>query len=75
MTAVTVTRRVMSVPELVMNCLEPLITQCPSSRRAVVLVAPASVPPPASVRPNAPSAVPPASGGNHCCFCSSVPNR
>ncbi|NBP86514.1 MAG: acyl-CoA dehydrogenase family protein, partial [Mycobacteriaceae bacterium] len=28
-TAVTVTRRVMSVPELVMNCLEPLITQCP----------------------------------------------
>ena len=26
-TAVTVTSLVMSVPELVMNCLEPLITQ------------------------------------------------
>ena len=34
------------------------MTQCPSSRRAVVLVAPASVPPPASVSPNAPSALP-----------------
>ena len=26
-TAVTVTRRVMSVPELVMNCLDPLMIQ------------------------------------------------
>ena len=74
-TAVTVTRLVISVPELVMNCLEPLITQCPSSRRAVVLVAPASVPPPASVKPKAPSATPLVSEGNHCRFCASVPNR
>ena len=58
MTAVTVTSLVMSVPELVMNCLLPLMTQWPSSSFAVVLVAPASVPPPASVSPNAPSALP-----------------
>ena len=30
-TAVTVTSLVMSVPQLVMNCLLPLMTQCPSS--------------------------------------------
>jgi hypothetical protein len=46
-TAVTVTRLVMSVPELVMNALDPLITHSPPSRRAVVCVAPASEPPPA----------------------------
>src|SRR2546427_343036 len=46
-TAVTVTRRVMSVPELVMNSLLPLMTQAFSSpttsRRAVVLVHPAQL--------------------------------
>jgi hypothetical protein len=72
---VTVTSFVMSVPELVMNCLEPLITQCPSSSLAVVFVAPASVPPPASVRPKAPSAFPLDSSGNHSCFWWSLPNR
>ena len=71
----TVTSLVMSVPELVMNCLEPLITQWPSSSCAVVFVAPASVPPPGSVRPNAPSARPLANCGNHSCFCASLPNR
>ena len=35
----------------------------------------ASVPPPASVKPNAPSALPLASSGSHCCFCSSLPKR
>ncbi len=35
----------------------------------MVLVAPASVPPPASVSPNAPSALPLASSGSHSCFC------
>src|SRR6185369_2991168 len=62
-TAVTVTSLVMSVPELVMNCLLPLITQVDPSDFAVVLVAPASLPPPASVNPNAPSALPEASSG------------
>ena len=46
-TAVTVTNEVMGVPEFVMKALERLITQCPSSRTAVVRVAPASEPPPA----------------------------
>ena len=58
-----------------MNCLLPLMTQCPSSSFAVVLVAPASLPPPASVSPNAPSALPLASSGSHSCFCSSLPKR
>jgi hypothetical protein len=65
----------MSVPELVMNALLPLTTHSPSSTRAVVRVAPASEPPPASVRPNAPSLRPAVRSGSHCCFCSSVPNR
>ena len=69
------TNLVMSVPELVMNCLDPLITHSPPSARAVVLVAPASLPPPASVRPNAPSALPLANSGSHCCFWASFPNR
>ena len=49
---------VMSVPELVMNALLPLMVQDPSASTALVLVAPASVPPPGSVRPKAPSARP-----------------
>ena len=74
-TAGDVTRPVMSVPELVMNDLVPLITHSPPSSRAVVRVAPASDPPPGSVRPNAPSIVPAHSRGSHSCFWASVPNR
>ncbi len=76
-TAVTVTSSVMSVPELVMKHLEPLITHSPvaSSRTAVVRVPPASEPPSGSVSPNAPSASPVQSFGSHRCFCSSVPKR
>ena len=54
-TAVTVMTAVMSVPELVMNALVPLITHSSPSRRAVVSVPPASEPAPGSVSPNAPS--------------------
>ncbi len=76
-TAVTVTRPVMSVPELVMKHLVPLTTHSfvASSRRAVVRVAPASLPPSGSVRPNAPRISPEQSRGSHCRFCSSVPKR
>ena len=76
-TAVTVTRPVMSVPELVMKALVPLMTHSePSSdSRAVVRVAPASEPPPGSVSPKAPSTWPLHSLGSHCAFCSSVPKR
>ena len=74
-TAVTVTWEVMRVPELVMNAFDPLISQSPPSCVAVVRVAPASEPPPASVRPNPPSAFPSASAGSHRCFCSSEPKR
>ena len=73
--AVIVTTEVMSVPELVMNAFEPLITHSSPSSLAVVRVAPASEPPPGSVRPNAPSLVPAASSGSHSRFCSSVPKR
>jgi hypothetical protein len=62
-TAVMVTSEVMGVPELVMNCLDPSITHCPSSRRAVVRVAPASEPASASVRPKAASSSPRARAG------------
>ena len=51
--AVIVTYAVMSVPALVMNIFEPLITHCPSRSSAVVRVLPASEPAPASVSPNA----------------------
>ena len=74
-TAVTVTRRVMSVPELVMNCLRPLMTHSPPSSTAVVRVPPASLPACGSVRPNAPSASPVTSVGSHCAFWASVPKR
>jgi hypothetical protein len=73
--AVTVTTLVMSVPEFVMNALDPLITHSSPSRRAVVRVAPASEPPPASVSPNAPSLSPAVSAGSHSCFWASVPKR
>ena len=58
-----------------MNCLLPLITHSPSSRRAVVFVPPASEPASASVSPKAASALPCASIGIHSCFCASVPLR
>ena len=74
-TAVTVTKRVMPVPELVMNCFEPLITHSPPSSRAVVRVAPASEPASGSVRPKPASAFPASRSGSSACFCSSVPKR
>jgi hypothetical protein len=43
-TAVTVTRLVIAVPEFVMNCLLPLITHSPPSSSAVVVSAAASDP-------------------------------
>ncbi len=57
-TAATVTNAVMDVPLLVMNALVPLMTHSSPSSTAVVRVAPASVPPPGSVSPKAPSASP-----------------
>lgn len=76
-TAVTVTRPVMSVPELVMKHLVPLITHSSvaSSRRAVVRVAPASEPPSGSVRPKAPRISPEQRRGSHSAFWASVPKR
>ena len=73
--AVTVTSAVMSVPELVMNALLPLITQWSPSRTARVCVPPASEPKPGSVSPNAASASPEVSRGSQRRFCSSVPYR
>ena len=72
--AVTVTPHVISVPALVMNIFEPSTTHSPSSRRAVVRVAPASEPASASVSPKAASLRPLARSGSHSRFCSSVPN-
>ena len=72
--AVIVTSPEISTPALVMNILEPSITHSPRSSRAVVRVAPASEPAPDSVSPNAASRSPEASGGNHRCRCSSLPN-
>ncbi|SLH77387.1 Uncharacterised protein [Mycobacteroides abscessus subsp. abscessus] len=74
-TAVTVTSLVMSVPELVMNCLRPLMTQSSPSATAVVLVPLASLPASGSVRPKAASARPLVSCGSHSCFCLSLPKR
>lgn len=76
-TAVTVTRPVMSVPELVMKHFVPLMIQSPvsPSRTAVVRVPPASEPASGSVSPNAPRTSPLHSFGSHSCFCSSVPKR
>ena len=74
-TAVTVTKPVMSVPELVMNCFEPLITHSSPSSRAVVRVAPASEPASGSVRPKPAERPPGGEFGQQRAFCSSVPNR
>ena len=73
-TAVTVTMEVMSVPELVMNSLAPLMRQWPSSSFAVVWVPPASEPAFGSVRPKPARCRPATRSGSHFCFCSSVPN-
>ena len=72
-TAVMVTPAEMSVPELVMNCLVPLMTQSPSSSSARVRVAPASDPAPGSVSPNAQSFRPASRSGSKSSFCSWVP--
>ena len=72
-TAVMVTRPVMSVPEFVMKALDPLMIHCPPSRRAVVFVEPASDPPPGSVKPNAPRISPWHIGTSQRRFCFSVP--
>src|SRR5690625_1941440 len=70
-TAVTVTIDVISVPELVMNSLLPLMVHVPLSNVARVWVPPASEPAPGSVRPNAAKCSASARLGSHCCFCSS----
>ena len=75
-TAVTVTSLVMSVPELVMNCLEPLITHVAIVSFAVVLggagIGAAARLGQAEARP-VPGRWP--ASGSHSCFCASVPNR
>ena len=66
----------MSVPELVMNALEPLMTHCPSTQLGAGLGV-------AGVRPTARLGEPERaqrrarvhSCGSHSRFCSSVPNR
>src|SRR5215211_1073036 len=63
--AVTVTTDVMSEPEFVMNCLAPLSTHSPSTRSALVFVAPASDPAPGSVRPNPARVRPATRSGSH----------
>jgi hypothetical protein len=74
-TAVTVTKRVIGVPEFVMNCFEPLMTHSPSSSRAVVRVAPASLPASGSVSPKPASARPARRSGRSSSRCASFPNR
>ena len=59
----------------VMNCLAPERTQSLPSRRAVVRIAPASLPALASVSPQAPMISPCASGTRYRCFCASLPKR
>ena len=76
-TAATATTVVMSVPELVMNALLPLMTHSSvrSSRTARVRAPPASEPKPGSVRPNAAKDSPASNGGSQRRFCSSLPYR
>jgi hypothetical protein len=58
---------------LVMNCLTPLITYASPSLMAVVRSADASLPVCGSVRQNAPSISPCASGVSHCFFWAALP--
>ncbi len=73
--AVTVTKAVMSVPELVMNTLDPLMTHSSPSSRAVVPMRPASEPEDDSVSPKAARCLPDVSMGRYRRRCSSVPKR
>ena len=73
--ASNVTPNDMSVPALEMNVLRPLISQPPSRRSARVAMPRASEPASGSVRPNAPSAAPSASGRSQRSRWSSLPNR
>ena len=73
--AVTVTSVVMSVPELVMNAFEPLITHSSPSRRAVVRVR-ARVRAAARLgQPERAQRLRRSAGQPALPFCSSVPNR
>ena len=67
-TAVTVTKRVIGVPLFVMNCFDPSITHSSPSSRAVVRVAPASLPASGSVRPKPASALPAKRSGRYSAF-------
>ena len=58
---------------LVMNCLTPLSTYASPWRVAVVRREEASLPACGSVRQNAPSIWPWASGVSHCFFCAALP--
>ena len=66
--AVTVITDVIGVPELVMNALLPSSTQPSSVGVALVRVAPASLPPSGSVRPNAPNVLPATRSGRNRAF-------
>ncbi len=68
-----ITRVSAEVP-CVMNIFEPFSTQQSPSFTAVVRIAAASLPEPGSVRPQAASVAPFASGTRYFCFCSSVAN-
>ena len=73
--ASSVTPNDMSVPALEMNAFRPLISQPPSRRTARVRMPRASEPASGSVRPNAPSARPSASGRSQRSRCASLPKR
>src|ERR1700761_7407988 len=60
---------------LVIHILRPLRIQSDPSRLARVVIAAGSEPASGSVSPKQPSSSPAAMPGNHCCFCSSEPNR
>ncbi len=72
--ASSVTPNDMSVPAFEMNVFRPLMSQPPSRRIARVRMPRASDPASGSVRPNAPSARPSASGRSQRSRCESVPN-
>ena len=63
-----------ALPALVQNIFWPLMTYLSLCFTARVAVAPASLPAPGSVSPNAPNISPLASLGRYFFFCSSVPN-
>ena len=69
-----ITTRTSALAPCVMKVLVPFSTQASPSRTAVVRVLPASLPAPGSVRAQAPSCSPRASGASQRCFCASVPN-